>query len=255
MFELEIDVPTPDGAMNSFFVRPDQGGPHPAVVMLMDAPGVRETLRTMARRLATNGYAVLLPNLFYRIARVVQTGPTRNHPDADRNRAEMLARRNTLSNALVTRDVAAALDALARRDDVRPARVGLVGYCMSGAFAVVAAAALPERVACAASFYGTKLVTDTPDSPHLVASHVKGELYFAFAEIDPFVPVETAERLLAQLATTSVRHRIEIYPGADHGFAFDDRGTYHPVAAERHWEALLDLFRRNVPTCPAVART
>lgn len=252
MLEQEVDVASADGAMNAFFVRPEAGGPYAPVVMLMDAPGLREGLRKLARRLATSGYAVLLPNLFYRIGRVVEAGPTRNHPDAESNLKAMLARVRTLSNEIVTRDIGAALDALSAREDVRRGRAGLVGYCMSGAFAIAAAASLPDRVACAASYYGTKLVTDAPDSPHLAASRVKGELYFAFAEHDPYVPLASVEQLRAHLATTEVPHQIEIYPDTDHGFVFEDRGSYQADAAERHWETLLGLLRRNLVSATEV---
>jgi carboxymethylenebutenolidase len=246
MNETQIDIPTKSGSMSTLVVAPEEGGPHPAVLVLMDAPGIRESLREIARRIASAGYVTLLPDLYYRIGRDISVGPTRNHPDAERNLQAMLAHVRSLSNAMVIEDVGAALDFLSRDARVLPGPVGAVGYCMSGGFVFAAAAAFPPRIACAASFYGTKLVTPRDDSPHLAASRIEAEMYFAFAENDSYVPPEQVEALRAHLAGTKLRHRIEVYPGTQHGFAFPDRGSYQRAGAERHWESLFALLRRNL---------
>jgi carboxymethylenebutenolidase len=152
----------------------------------------------------------------------------------------------TLSNAKVAGDVGSLIDYIENERLAPAGRVGIVGYCMSGAFAVAAAAAHADRVACAASYFGTRMVTEAADSPHRVAPRAKGELYFAFAESDPYVPSETVEQLRAHLAEQKKPGRIEVYPGTTHGFVFTDRGNYQEEGAARHWATLRDLLARNM---------
>lgn len=239
MIDKEQDIATPGGAMNTFITHPEEGGPHPVVIFLMDAPGRREELHDMARRLGTMGYYVMLPNLYYRRVREFVMGPDR--------RSEMVAHMNSLTNAMVGEDVLACLASAAGDAAARDGVVGVVGYCMSGPFAFAAAAALPERVAAAASFHGVRLHTEALDSPHRQAERIRGELYFGCAETDEWAPREMIESLDAHLGAAGIRYRIEWYPGTAHGFVFPDRqGVYDKAAAERHWERLADLFRRNL---------
>ena len=240
MIEHHVDIPTADGAMNSFVVRPEEGGPFPVVFFYMDAPGKREELHDMARRLATVGYCVVLPNLYYR--------KTREYWLKERTEAamaEMFALMHTLDAATTECDTRAMLqfvDALPQADATR---IGAVGYCMSGPFVMWAAAAFPERLRCIASVYGANMVTDQPDSPHRIAGRVRCESYFACAEIDKWAPPAAIEQLQAALQEAGTPHRIEWYPGAEHGFAFPQRGAiYNKPAAERHWERLFSLFGR-----------
>jgi carboxymethylenebutenolidase len=241
VIEREIDIETADGAMNTLVVHPEEGGPHPVVMFLMDAPGRREELSDMARRLATSGYYVLLPNLYYRRVREISVD------GSPESRQVMFSHMESLTPAIVTED-ARALLAFADRDPAaRRGRAGTVGYCMSGPFAFALAAALPDRIAAAASFHGVRLYTDADDSPHRGAHRVRGELYFGCAEHDEWAPAEMIEKLAAHLGTTGVRYRIEWYPGTRHGFVFPQRpAAYHKQAAERHWERLLALFARNL---------
>ncbi len=242
----EIDVPLSHGCMNVWRFAPAGAGPWPAVFFLMDAPGLRPALHDMARTMAAAGYLVWLPNLYHRLGREVSVGPTRNHPDEAANRELMMGYIATLSNRGVTEDVRQLADHL-RTDrgwDGQP--IGITGYCMSGRFAVLAARDLGARVACAASYYGTRLVTDEPDSPHRLISDTSAELYFAFADHDPYVPPEKIEVLRQSLAATSVKHRIEVYPGTEHGFVFSDRGSFDASGTARHWETLFDLLARNL---------
>ncbi|MGE0622259.1 MAG: dienelactone hydrolase family protein [Pseudomonadales bacterium] len=236
MIERELDVPTPDGAMNTFVTHPEEGGPHPVVLLLMDAPGRREELSDMARRLGTTGYYVMLPNLYYRRTREVESA----------DRAAMVAHMNSLTNAMVCADARACLEAAARDAAAASGPVGVVGYCMSGPFAFALAAELPDRVAAAASFHGVRLCTEALDSPHLGADRIRGELYFGCAETDEWAPPEMIERLDAHLADLGARYRIEWYPGTAHGFVFPNRPAYQKAGAERHWERLLALLERNL---------
>jgi len=238
MIERELDVPTADGAMNTFVVHPEEGGPHPVVLFLMDAPGRREELSDMARRLGTAGYYVMLPNLYYRRVRDFA------HDAADR--AAMVAHMNSLTNAMVCADARACLAVADRDAAAASGPVGVVGYCMSGPFAFALAAEASERVAAAASFHGVRLCTEALDSPHLGAHRVKGELYFGCAETDEWAPRDMIDRLDEHLARTGIRYRIEWYPGTGHGFVFPNRAAYQKAGAERHWERLHALFARNL---------
>jgi len=242
MIDRELDVQTRDGLMNTFITYPEEGGPFPVVVFLMDAPGKREELHDMARRLGTAGYYVVLPNLYYRRVRQFEIQPS---PES---RARMFEHMNSLTNALVCEDVGALFDFLAGETEfARPGPTGCVGYCMSGPFAFACASAFPDRIAAAASIHGVRLCTDDADSPHLGADRIRGELYFGCAETDEWAPPAMIERLAAHLATTRVRHRIEWYPGTHHGFVFPQRtAMYDKPAAERHWERLYALYDRNL---------
>ncbi|HRD26664.1 MAG TPA: dienelactone hydrolase family protein [Caulobacter sp.] len=244
MIERQLDIRTADGATTTFIVHPERDGPHPVILFFMDAPAIREELRDMARRLATSGYYVMLPNLYYR-AGVMELGPLSPDPD-DPGRARMVALMNSLSIPLVMDD-AAALLAFAEADPAAWTRsVGAVGYCMSGPYAIAAAARFRDRVRAAASIHGVSLMTDRPDSPHLLARQTDAELYFACAQIDRWFPEEKIAPLRDDLAANGVRAEVELCPGVEHGFVFPQRPAYHKAAAERHWERILALFARRL---------
>jgi carboxymethylenebutenolidase len=245
MIEETLDIATKDGAMETFICRPERGGPAPAVFFLMDAPGIREELRDMARRLATVGYVVLLPNLYYRAGRDTLYGPdVLTEGSAEHQR--MRAVRTKMTIPPVMDDVAAMLAFVDGRADVKRGPVGCHGYCMSGPYALAAAARTPDRLAAAASFYGTWLVSDAVESPHLTFAKVKGELYIACAEHDQLAPLPMVEALRARFDAAKPAGEIELYPGVHHGFAFPQRWCYDKPAAERHWERLIALYRRRL---------
>jgi carboxymethylenebutenolidase len=242
MIEMHPDIPTDDGAMNSFVVHPEEGGPFPVLLFYMDAPGKREELHDMARRLAAVGYCVVLPNLYYRRTRDFQL-QSRTEPHL----GEMFALMGTLNRGTTETDTRAMLryaDALPAAD---ASRVGALGYCMSGPFVMWAAAAFPERLACIASVHGANMVTEAPDSPHRMPPKIRCECYFACAETDRWAPPSDIQALQAALQAAGTPHRVEWYPGTEHGFVFPQRaGVYHREAAERHWERLFALFARRL---------
>jgi carboxymethylenebutenolidase len=241
MIDRELDIQTADGAMNTFVTHPEEGGPHPVVLFYMDAPGKRGELHDMARRLGSVGYCVVLPNLYYRRDRDFRMG---TGEDA---RRIMFEHMNSLDRTKILADTAAMLKFVAGEKAARTDKVGIVGYCMSGPFVFWAAAEHPDRVAAAASFHGVRLCTDAADSPHRFAAAIKGELYVGCAQTDSYAPPEMIAALDAHLRTTSVRYRIETYPDTQHGFVFPKReGMYQKAGAERHWERLIALFRRNL---------
>jgi len=240
MIEHHVDIPTADGAMNTFVVHPDEGGPHPVVLFYMDAPGKREELHDMARRIASVGYFVVLPNLYYRRTR--EFAFVRD----EAGMARMFEMMGHLSNGRVASDTGAMLEWVDAQPAADASRVGAVGYCMSGPF-VVAAAAHHPRLRCVASIYGANLVTDREDSPHRMLERVRCDTYFACAEIDRWAPRETVATLETALKAAGTPYRLEWYPGAQHGFAFPLReGIYDKPSAERHWSRLFALFERNL---------
>jgi carboxymethylenebutenolidase len=208
----------------------------------MDAPAIREELRDMARRLGTSGYYVMLPNLYYRSG-VMELGPLPADPESPK-RKRMFELMASINIPLVMQDTTALLAYADGQAAARKDLVGSVGYCMSGRYAINAATHFPDRVKAAASIYGTHLATDQPDSPHLAAGKTRAELYFGCAETDIYAPMELIEKV--KLAMQGANAEVEIYPGTHHGFAFPKRPVYDRDAAERHWERLLALYRRNL---------
>ena len=245
MIEETLDIATKDGAMETFICHPERGGPFPAVMLLMDAHGVREELRDMARRLGTVGYYVLLPNLYYRAGRDTIYGPTvRETGSAEHTR--MRAVRTKMTIPPVMDDVGAMLGFIESQDATKPGPVGAHGYCMSGPNALAAAARYPDRITAAASFYGTWLVNDAEESPHRNLGKVKGELYIACAEHDALAPLPMVEELRGLFRRAGTEGEIELYPEVHHDFAFPEARVYDKPAAERHWERLIALYRRRL---------
>ena len=241
MIERQTDIKTADGVCSTFIVHPDRGGPFPVIVFLMDAPAIREELRDMARRFATSGYYVMLPNLYYRSG-VMELGPIEYEPDSPW-RKKMADLMGTLEIPMVMSDVDAMLAFAAADPQANDKSVGTVGYCMSGRFAVCAAKDRPN-VKATASIYGVRLVTDNPNSPHLVAKNSAAEFYFACAERDHWAPQEMVDQLKRELA--GANGEVEQYPDTDHGFGFPERRAYHKLAAEQHWQRVLALYRRTL---------
>lgn len=244
MHERQLDIETKDGRMSTFVVHPERGGPYPIILFYMDAPAIREELRDMARRFATVGYYVMLPNLYYR-AGVMELGPLPADPNAP-ERQRMMQLMGSLTIAKIMDDTDALLAFAANDTAASKGKLGTVGYCMSGQFAINAAARHPDRVAAAASIYGVRLITDEPDSPHVVAKKATAELYFACAETDRWMPLDQIDPLRRALKEANAKAEVEIYPGTEHGFAFPARPVYKKDAAERHWERLFALFKRNL---------
>lgn len=245
MREMTLDITTTDGAMETFICHPERGGPHPAVLFLMDAPGIREELRDMARRLATVGYYVLLPNLYYRAGRDSVFGPDVLEKDSPEY-TRMRAIRTKMTIPPVMADIGTMLDFVVEQDAAKAGHAGVHGYCMSGPYALAAAARFPGRIAAAASFYGTWLVSDAEESPHLTLGKAWGELYISCAEHDDLAPPEMVEELKGLFEASGATGELEVHPGVHHGFAFPERWCYDKPAAERHWERLIALYRRRL---------
>jgi carboxymethylenebutenolidase len=241
MIDRELDIVTADGVMNTFVTHPEEGGPHPLLLFYMDAVGKREELHDMARRFATVGYFVVLPNLYYRRTRDFRVG------SGDDARRVMFEHMNSLSRATTLTDTAALIHFAERDSAANTTKVGAIGYCMSGPFGLWAAAQYPDQVTAAASIHGVRLCTEEADSPHRQLDRIKAELYFACAETDQWAPRTMIEALEQHLLAVPLRSRVEWYPQTHHGFVFPKReGAYQKAAAERHWERTIALFRRTL---------
>lgn len=246
MIEETLNIATDDGAMETLICRPERGDSCPPVLFLMDAPGIREELHDMARRLASAGYCVFVPNLYYRAGTNTKFGPAVLIKESD-DWTRMRSIRTKMTIPPVMDDVAALLAFIADHPEMaRPGSVGVQGYCMSGPYALAAAARFPDRIAAAASFYGTWIVSDVEESPHLNLASIKGEAYISCAEIDDLAPLPMVAELQKLFDGAGTRGEIEIHPGVHHGFAFPQRAIYDKPAAERHWERLFALYRRNL---------
>ena len=237
----EIDIKTADGVAHAWTYR-GGSGQRAAVLLYTDAYGVRPSMHDMARRLSDLGYFVLLPNVFYRDGDYppFDIATVWNDPS---ERGRLMALIHSLTAERVAIDGGAYLDAIAAQRDVRKDRIGITGYCMGGRMSFLTAALHPERVRAAASFHGGALVTDKPDSPHLLADRVKASLYFGIADPDASCTPANQGVLASALGAAHVEYRIELYKGKQHGFAVTDNVAAHDHdAAERHWRRLESFF-------------
>jgi carboxymethylenebutenolidase len=244
MPQRDVQIPTPDGTCDATLHVPSGDGPWPAVIMFTDAGGVRATFHDMAQRLADLGYAVLLPNVYYRLGEFEPFAMETVFSDpAERKRLmDMVA---SVSKEEATRDTGALIDFLAQQPEVAGTKVGTTGYCMGGGLALNAAGRHPDRIGAAASFHGGRLATDAPDSPHLLAGSIEATVYVAGAADDASFDDEQFARLSAALTGAGVDHTLVTYPAA-HGFAVPDNPTYDEAAAARHWEALEQLYASSL---------
>lgn len=208
--------------------------------MFPDAGGVRDTFDQMAAKLAGYGYAVLLPDVYYRSGDWAPFDMATVFSD-EQERKRLFSMIGGITADKITTDAGAFFDFLAARPEVSGERFGACGYCMGGRTSLVVAGRLPERVAAAASFHGGGLVTDAADSPHLLADRMRATIYVGGARNDASFTAEHAEQLDKALTAAGVAHTIEWY-AAGHGFAVPDNPPYDPAAAERHWQAMTEVF-------------
>jgi carboxymethylenebutenolidase len=245
MLEQEIEIRTPDGTSDSVLYLAEDGRRLPGVIFLTDIGGIRPSQREMGRRLASEGYTVLMPNVFYRTRRP----PMFDFPlkfGEERTMKRLAELSNPLTPDAAERDASAYVDYLAGHESVSGDAMGVVGYCFSGALAMRAAAARPDRIAAAASFHGGRLFTDAPTSPHLVLPRVKAQLYFGHADQDQSMPAEAIAKLNDALRDWGGLYVSELYEGAHHGWTVPDHPTYNKAQAERAFAKLTELFAKTL---------
>jgi len=240
--EAEVDIKTPDGTADAYFVHP-AGGASPGVLMWPDVFGLRPAFRQMGRRLAQSGYAVLVVNPFYRSHRA-PTAP--EHPDFNdpATRSALMTLMGSLTPTTVMTDATAFVSWIDAQPSVdRKRKMATTGYCMGGPFTMRTAAAFPDRVGAGASFHGGHLVTDAPDSPHLLIPKMKAHYLFAIAENDDQREPETKSVLRAAFAKAHLPAEIEVYTGTMHGWCPPDSQVYNHDQAEKAWSRMLVLFK------------
>jgi carboxymethylenebutenolidase len=239
-----IDVRTPDGVAEAYLAQPDDRR-GPAVLLVMDAFGLRPQIERMADRIATRGFVVLAPNVFYRAGRAPVV-PLDGLGDPDRQRPlfeRVMPLIRQLTHELIVSDGGAYLD---RLEELGRGPVAIAGYCMGGRAGWRIAAAYPERVTALGGFHVGGLVTDDDDSPHRSAGSLAAEVYLGFADNDRSMTSEQIAELERALDAAGVRYRSEIYRGAAHGYTMADTPAYDEAAAERHYAELFALLDRSV---------
>jgi carboxymethylenebutenolidase len=250
MLDTDVQVTTPAGVCDAALVHP-QTGSWPGVILFADVFGLRPTMRDMAKRLAADGFTVLVPNPFYRTSK-----PPGLSKDIDFNnpadRAKMDALRAPLTSDAVMQDASAYVKFLDSQAAVnKKARIGVFGYCMGGPMTMQAAAANPGRIGAGASFHGGGLVTDKPDSPHLLIPRMKAQYYFGVATNDDQRQPDAKLKLDEAFKAAKLQAKIEVYDGCLHGWCVKDmpmaaggKPIYNEAQAERAWGELVSLLKR-----------
>ena len=248
--EADVEIKTPDGTCDAAFAHPASGS-HPGVLLWPDAFGLRPWTREMARRLAAEGYSVLVPNPFYRGSKA----PTADPSTFDFKNESQMAKLKSMMGSVTApgaaeKDAAAYVGFLDAQKEVdRTKKIGTQGYCMGGALVLRTAALLPDRIGAGASFHGGGLVTDKPDSPHLLAPKIKARLYIAIAANDDQKQPQAKAALKEAFAAAKVAAEVEVYPDTLHGWCMKDmpaqpgQPVYNKAEAERAWENLLALYK------------
>jgi carboxymethylenebutenolidase len=238
----DVTVKTPDGEADAVLFHPATGR-HPAVLIWTDVFGLRPVFRDMGRRLAAQGYVVLVPNPFYRSMKAV-TEPDYSAPDVRKKYFPMMA---TLTAETTMRDAPAFiafLDAQPQTDTKKKA--GVQGYCMGGPLTFRTAAAVPERIGGAGTFHGAALVTDQPESPHLLVPKTKAQFYCGVATNDDSAEPEAKDKLKAAFAAVNRPATVEVYDGCNHGWCVKGSAVYNEAGAEKAWAELSALYKRTL---------
>jgi len=248
--ETDVEIKTPDGTCDAAFIHP-QTGAHAGVLLWPDAFGLRPAMREMAKRLAGSGYSVLVPNPFYRITKAPFTDASKfnfQNPDDRAKIMPLMASVGAAGNA--EKDAVAYVAFLDAQKQVNKSKkLGTQGYCMGGPLVVRTSATLPDRIGAGASFHGGGLVTEKPDSPHLLAPKIKAHLYFGVASDDDAKQPDAKDKLKEAFAAANVPAQIEVYADALHGWcvpdmpARDGKPLYNKPDAERAWSKLLELYQ------------
>ena len=243
-----VEITTPDGVADAYVTHPADGGTYPGLLLYMDAFGLRPSLRALADDLAAHGYVVLVPNVFYRhgpapVVDLPEFIDPQQRPDLMAVIVPML---REITRETAVRDAGAYLQWLTEYEHTASGPVATAGYCMGGRLAVYTAGAFGDRIAAAAGFHTGGLLVDGPDSPHHSLETASAEMYFGHADQDHSLPPEQIEAFDAALTAAGLRHRTEVYPGAQHGYTQADTDAYDREADERHRRELLSLLDRTL---------
>jgi carboxymethylenebutenolidase len=250
MKERFAEIAMPNGRMEAFVTHPETGGPFPAVIVYQDVFGPREELYDVARRIATVGYYAMVPDFYYRNGRMRVTFPKdkRSWTLADLDKDEEQRARaagKALTNMMAVEDTGAILKFL-EGEPVRPGPKGAVGFCLGGRLAMCAAGHYPDHFRATAGFHPSSLVSDDPNSPHLMADKFRGEIYCGFPENDHLAPTATIETLADVLGRAPVKYNYQRHMGAIHGYGLPERDVHHKHAANTDWAAVFGMFQRQL---------
>jgi len=248
--ETDVEITTPDGTCDAAFIHPKSGA-HPGVLIWPDAFGLRPSMREMGRRMAAEGYSVLVPNPFYRISKAPFTDASHfnfQNPDDMAKLRPLMASVNAPGNG--EKDAIAYVGFLDAQKEVdRTKKIGTQGYCMGGPLVMRTSATLPDRIGAGASFHGGGLVTDKPDSPHLLAPKIKARMYIGIAASDDARQPDAKDKLKEAFASANVAAEVEVYAGTQHGWCVPDMPVrdgapiYSKPDAERAWKKLVELYK------------
>jgi carboxymethylenebutenolidase len=227
----KVEIPAPGGAMPAELVRPKGGGKHPAVLVIMEAFGLNDHIRDVARRIAAEGYVALAPDVYYRLGKGCAAG----YGDLQKAIGWM----TSLKDDEIVADLKAAITHLEKQDDVRADRIGITGFCMGGRISYLAAAEIPDGIKATAPFYGGGIAIDR-------TAKVKAPVLAFFGEKDGFIPLSVTEELRAALQREKKQGEVIVYPGADHGFFCNERASYQKAAADDSWRRLKDFFAKHL---------
>ncbi|GAC50336.1 dienelactone hydrolase family protein [Gordonia aichiensis] len=245
----DIVVTAADGDAEAYLVGPDDDADHPGVLFVIDAIGLRRQTRRMADRIASWGYVVLVPNVFYRWGTAAETSPDDDLLDDDTRAAffaEAMPRVHALTDDLAEPDLSAYIDALRSMPGVSSGPIGVTGYCMGGRLALLAAAIRPDDVAALGMFHTGGLITQSSDSPHLRLGSVDAQVLAVHADRDRSLPSEAVAQFEHALITAGVTHSATVYPGAEHGYTMADTAVYNHDASEYHFTQLRKLFAHTL---------
>ena len=240
MYEQFVDVTSKHGSIPSFMAMPSEDGQWPAIILYMDAPGIREELRNIARRVAKAGYVCILPDLYHRYGTLRFDTPRRNEAMGNVIKAAYLS----LNDDNINEDTAGLIGFLDAQTQVKPGKIGTIGFCMSGRFVTTTAMAFPQRIACAASLYGTRLVVDEDNSPHTRLEGITTEMYYGFGTIDATTPPDYIKTFTESLNLANVKYEMDIFEDVDHGYCFVERPAYNQHAAESSWAKIFAMYQR-----------
>lgn len=241
---IETKVEIPGIGVEALFLRPDNVADFPGVVFLTDIWGIRPANLGVAKRLSERGFSVLLPNVFHRYSRMTPDGF--EHGSQEERTKALHALFAALTPQNMVDDGKAYVDFLLAQKGVKKQKAGAVGYCFTGQMAIRIAAAMPDKIAAAASFHGGFLVTDKADSPHRILAPIKARLYFGHAVEDPTATPEQVETLEGALRDWHGAFQSEFYEGALHGWTVPGRDVYNEIQAERAFEKLIELFEATL---------
>ena len=240
-----IEIKMQDGVSDSVFFHPEGEGSWPGILYLIDIGGIRDANRESAAQLAQQGFAVLMPNIFYRTGRAPLL-PSIRSLDDDGRKKRMAELSGPLTPEAIERDCSTYIDALTSQSSTQKNMVGVAGYCFSGKMAMFAAAARPDKVAAVASFHGGGLYTDSPTSPHLALPRIKARLYFAHADQDRSMNEESIAKFEQALVRWGGKYGSETYKGAFHSWTSFDSPVYNPSAAERAFNKLIQFLQQTI---------